>query len=118
MHEHLIGASYAAAMTDMNPPRPMQPQPTPFQIGAANLDDGNILIRVMTVTGMTVLFTTPEGAEGIAEQLTKAAAQARTGPTLPPRLALPGRTRPRMSAGVALKETPGSGNGYRRAPCR
>lgn len=78
-------------MTDMNPPQPMQPQPTPFQIGAANLDDGNILIRVMTVTGMTVLFTTPEGAEGIAEQLTKAAAQARTGLTLPPGLTLPGR---------------------------
>lgn len=51
-------------MTDMNPPQPMQPQPTPFQIGAANLDDGNILIRVMTVTGMTVLFTTPKAPRG------------------------------------------------------
>jgi len=94
VHERLIGASYDALMTDMNAPQPsqqMQPQPTPFQIGCAGLEDGNILIRIMTVTGMTVLFTTPEGAEGIATQLTKAAAQAKTGLTLPPGLTLPGQ---------------------------
>ena len=70
------------------PAAPMiQPQPTPFQaIVTSGTDPAGrrvVMLTLVLVTGTTVVFLPPDGAETMAADLTRIARTARSGLVLP-----------------------------------
>jgi len=67
----------------------IQPQPLPFQaiVQTGRTSEGKdvVILNLITVTGATVVFLPPDGAESLATDLTRGAKTARTGLILPGR---------------------------------
>ena len=65
----------------------IQPQVTPFQtqVATGRTPDGHpvLVLTLHTVVGQVTVFLPPEGAESLAVDLTRGAAQAKSGLILP-----------------------------------
>lgn len=86
--EEILRQAAEAAKHLQNQPVPqgVPPQPVPVSVQLSVVDHGPnklIALVIMSPTGQNVFFFEPDGAERVAEALTDAARQAKTGLEIP-----------------------------------